>query len=152
LKAPLRTKTLSTKVSQEELAQLEAAASKRGLTLSEWCRCRKTLLASGNGQEPKASSDPDGTGHAVMAELVALPAILLNVMFKLANGQPLTAEEMQRLIDRADSDKPRRHGTDSCRRKSQKGSRKKNSDCFFVVSGSINRVAAVGDEPSDGSR
>jgi hypothetical protein len=36
----------------------------------------------------KASSDPDGTGHAVMAELVALRAILLNVMFKLANGQP----------------------------------------------------------------
>jgi hypothetical protein len=26
-------------------------------------------------------------------------------LFKLANGQTLTAEEMQRLIDRADSDK-----------------------------------------------
>ena len=60
-----------------------------------------------------------------MAELVALRAILLNVMFKLANGQPLTAEEMQRLIDRADSDKPRRHGADSCRRKSQKAAERK---------------------------
>ena len=40
-----------------------------------------------------------------MAELVALRAILLNVLFKLANGQTVTAEEMQRLIDRADSDK-----------------------------------------------
>jgi hypothetical protein len=39
---------------------------------------------------------------------VALRAILLNVMFKLANGQPLTAEEMQRLIDRADSDQPKK--------------------------------------------
>jgi lipase chaperone LimK len=39
---------------------------------------------------------------------VALRAILLNVMFKLANGQPLTAEEMQRVIDRADSDKPKK--------------------------------------------
>jgi hypothetical protein len=56
-------------------------------------------------------------------------------MFKLANGQPLTAEEMQRLINRADSDKPKK--TLSCRRKSQKGNGKKNSDRFFVVSGSI---------------
>jgi hypothetical protein len=102
VKPPLRTKTLSTKVSEEELAQLEAAASERGLTPSEWCR--ETLLASVNGHEPKAY-DPGGTGHAVMAELVALRAILLNVLFKLANGQTLTAEEMQRLIDRADSDK-----------------------------------------------
>ena len=38
-------------------------------------------------------------------ELVALRAILLNVLFKLANGEKPTAEEMQRLIDRADSDK-----------------------------------------------
>ena len=44
-------------------------------------------------------------GQALMAELVALRAILLNVLFKLANGQSVTAEEMQRLIDRADSDK-----------------------------------------------
>ena len=43
-----------------------------------------------------------------MAELPALRAILLNVLFKQANGQPLTAEEVQRLIDRADSDKLRK--------------------------------------------
>jgi hypothetical protein len=35
-------------------------------------------------------------------ELEALRAILLNVLFKQANAQTLTAEEMQRLIDRAD--------------------------------------------------
>jgi hypothetical protein len=102
--APLRTKTLSTKVSEEEFAQLEAAASERGLTLSEWCR--ETLLASVNGQQPKAS-DPGGTGHAFMAELVTLRTILLNVLFKQSNGER-TAEEMQRLIERADSDKLRK--------------------------------------------
>ena len=58
VKPPLRTKTLGTKVSEEEFAQLEAAASERGLTLSEWCR--ETLLASVNGhihqhlQRPRA--------------------------------------------------------------------------------------------------
>jgi len=107
VKPPLRTKTLGTKVSEEEFAQLEAAASERGLTLSEWCR--EMLLASVNGQEAK-SADPGRADQAVfagalMAELVALRAILLNVLFKLANGEKPTAEEMQRLIDRADSDK-----------------------------------------------
>jgi len=56
---PLRTKTLGTKVSEEEYAQLEEAASERGLTLSEWCR--ETLLASVNGQEQtclRASQTP----------------------------------------------------------------------------------------------
>jgi hypothetical protein len=105
VKPPLRSKTLSTKVSEEEFAQLEAAAGEAGLTLSEWFR--ETLLARVNGQEAK-TSDPGGSGHAVMAELLALRAILLNVVFKLANGQTLTAEEMQGLIDRADSDKLRK--------------------------------------------
>ena len=40
-----------------------------------------------------------------MAERVALRAILQNGMFKLEK-QPLTAKEMRRLIDRADSVKP----------------------------------------------
>jgi hypothetical protein len=95
---------------EEEFAQLEAAASERGLTLSEWCR--ETLLASVNGQGQKSAelssaiASASGTGQAaLMAELVALRAILLNVLFKQANGQTITAEEMQRLIDRADSDK-----------------------------------------------
>jgi hypothetical protein len=59
-----------------------------------------------NGQEPRAATDCAGTDQvAPMAELVALRAILLNVLFKLAKGQTLTAQEMRGLIDRADSDK-----------------------------------------------
>jgi hypothetical protein len=63
-----------------------------------------------NRQEEKydPSSVSAGTSQALMAELVALRAILLNVLFKQANGQTLTVEEMQRLIDRADSDKLKR--------------------------------------------
>jgi hypothetical protein len=104
VKPPLRTKTLGTKVRDQEYAQLEAAASERGLTLSEWCR--ETLLGKVNGQEEK-SADMGATSQALMAELVALRTILLNVLFK-ANGEKPTAEEMQRLIDRADSDKLRK--------------------------------------------
>ena len=36
--------------------------------------------------------------------------ILLNVLYKQANGERLTAEEMQRLIERADADKLQKAG------------------------------------------
>jgi len=72
VKPPLRTKTLGTKVSEEEFAQLEAAASERGLTLSEWCR--ETLLANVNGQEEKSAdsgrADQALFARSLMAELV----------------------------------------------------------------------------------
>jgi hypothetical protein len=105
VKPPLRTKSIGTKVTDEEYAELERAAKTGGKTLGEWCR--EILLARVTGQGLKAS-DPGGTGHAVMAEVVALRTILLNVMFKQSNGERLTAEEMQRLVDRADSDKLRK--------------------------------------------
>jgi hypothetical protein len=105
VKASLRTKCIGTKVSEEQYAQLQRAAQTEGKTLSEWCR--GVMLSSANGRPSKAT-ETGGDGHALMAELVALRAILLNVLFKLAKGEPVTAEEMQRLIDRADSDKLRK--------------------------------------------
>jgi hypothetical protein len=62
-----------------------------------------------------------------MAELVALRAILLNVLFKQANGQTLTAEEMQRLIDRADSDKLRKARERLWQAQESEGQRKEKS-------------------------
>ena len=51
-----------------------------------------------------ATSAADAT---VLAELLALRAILLNLHFHLCSGTPVTAETMQRLIERADQDKRR---------------------------------------------
>ena len=104
VKPALRTKSIGFKVSEEEYARLDAEAQTVRRSLGEWCR--EILLASVNGQEPKVATDSASTGEvALMAELVALRAILFNVLFKLAKGQTLTAQEMQGLIDRADSDK-----------------------------------------------
>jgi len=102
VKPSLRTKSIGFKVSEEEYSQLETSAQVSGRTVGEWCR--EVMLASANAQPPKAGPGAAGA-QALMAELVALRAILLNVLFKLANGEKPTAEEMQRLIDRADSDK-----------------------------------------------
>jgi hypothetical protein len=101
VKANLRTKSVGTKVSEEEYARLEEAAQKASKTLGEWCR--EVILRSTNGNSAEAGGGPQV--EALMAELVALRAILLNVIFKQANGERLTTEDMQRLIERADSDK-----------------------------------------------
>jgi hypothetical protein len=104
VKLSLRTRSIGTKVSEGEYAQLERAAQMAAKTLGDWCR--EVMLTSPNGQPAKATRTADEF-HVLMAEVVALGAILLNVLFKQANGEPLPAEDMQRLIDRADSGKLR---------------------------------------------
>jgi len=90
----LRTQSAGAKVTEREYAEIEKLAESRGLKVGEWCR--ETLLARVNGQEPRAATECAGTGQVtLMAELSALRAILRNVLFKLANGKSMTADEMQ---------------------------------------------------------
>ncbi len=122
----LRTRSAGAKVTEKEYAEIEKLAASRGLNVGEWCR--ETLLARVNGQAPRAATDCAGTGQvALMAELVALRAILLNVLFKLAKSQTLTAQEMQGLIDRADSDKLRKARERLLQAQESEGQRKEKS-------------------------
>ncbi len=99
MKPPLRTKSVGTKVSEEEFAALESRARARKLTLSEWVRAE--LLEPRNGES--------GAGTEVLlGEVLALRTILMNLMFSLANGKPVTPEAMRELIEKADGDKERR--------------------------------------------
>jgi hypothetical protein len=90
-----RTKSISTKVTDEEYAQMEALAG--GQTISEWAR--EVLLRAAKSNV---------TEHTVLAEVLALRTILLNALYKLSQGEALTGEEMQRLIERADQGKLRK--------------------------------------------
>jgi hypothetical protein len=88
----LRTKSISTKVTDEEYAQFEALAGEQ--TISEWAR--DVLLKA-----PKSNAGE----QTILAELLALRTILLNMHFAVSQGQTLTAEQMQQLIERADQNK-----------------------------------------------
>ena len=48
------------------------------------------------------------TEGVLLAELLALRAVLLNVMFRMANGEAVSKDEMRQLIERADRDKQKR--------------------------------------------
>ena len=96
----LRSRTVGCKMTDAECERLTALAEREGLTLSEWCR--EVLLERANGAKPNSAKE------TVLAEVLALRTILLNVSYQLAQGVPLTADEMQSLIDRADQDKLRK--------------------------------------------
>jgi hypothetical protein len=88
----MRTKCLSTKLTRDEYALIEAAAGSQ--RVSEWAR--ETLLAAANRH---------AVVWIVLAELLALRTILLNLSFATSRGEPLTGDGMQRLIALADAEK-----------------------------------------------
>ncbi len=100
MKGPLRNRSLGTKLTEVEYASVETAALRAGLGLSEWCR--RVVLESAD-REASGQSD-----SVVLAELLSLRAVLLNVMFRLSRGTPLSEDEMRQLIERADRDKHKR--------------------------------------------
>ena len=99
MKPPLRIKSVSTKVSEEEFVALESRARARKLTLSEWVRAE--LL------EPRGGESGAGT-EVLLGEVLALRTILMNLLFSLSNGKAVTPEAMRELIEKADGDKERR--------------------------------------------
>jgi len=94
-KPVFRRKSIGTKVSEEEYARLEALA--QGRTMSEWVR--EVLLGELEGKPARPAEE------TLLAEVLGLRTILLNLHFTLAQGEAITAEGMQAIIDRADADK-----------------------------------------------
>ena len=100
MKHALRTKSVGTKVSEAELRVLESRADAAGLTLSAWVR--DVLLGSSVEMGTMAAE------RAILAEMLAMRAIILNFILKLSARQPLTEEVSRELIAWADSNKMRR--------------------------------------------
>jgi hypothetical protein len=87
-----RTKSISTKVTEEEYALFEGLAGEQ--TMSEWAR--EVLLEA---------TKPSLAEQTIVAELLALRMIVLNALFSIANREPLTTQDMQGIINRADAGK-----------------------------------------------
>ena len=90
--ASRRTKSIGTKVTPEEYARIHALAGEQ--PISEWVRA--ALLKA---------ADASQADSIALAELLALRTVLLNLHFHVCSGAPVTAETMQRLIERADPNK-----------------------------------------------
>jgi len=84
-KSVLRNKSIGTKVSDEEYAQLEKLAEARGLTLSEWFR--ELALA-------ELIAHP--AEQVILAEILALRMLYLNTVQILGQKGEVTTEEVAR--------------------------------------------------------
>jgi hypothetical protein len=95
----LRTRTMSTKVTEDEFARFEDQAVDRGVNLGEWVR--ESLLERLKQEEVAGS-------ETLLAEVMALRTIVINLAVAQARGQPMSQEKIQDLIDHADRERFRR--------------------------------------------
>ena len=87
-----RTRSVSTKVTEAEYQQFARLAGEQ--TISTWVRA--VILKA---------IERDPIQVRLLAEILATRTILLNLHFATANGEECPVADMQRLIDRADSEK-----------------------------------------------
>jgi predicted RNA-binding Zn ribbon-like protein len=97
---PSRTRSIGTKVTAEEYAQLEACARDSRMSISEWSR--QALLAAANLGRASAGD------QAILAEVIALRTIVANLTYAFTSEGTVTAEQMRAFIERADSTKSKR--------------------------------------------
>ena len=88
----LRTKSVGTKLTEDEYTALETRANGRRLSAF----ARELLLTS--ARQPTDAA-------LLLAELSALRTILVNVLLEIANGRVLSADGMRELIQDADHDR-----------------------------------------------
>ena len=95
-KPGFRTKTIATRITPEELRQIEAAAARDGRTLAEWLR---ELALQAAKQRP---SDPI---ELLLAEQSALRYMLLNLFYATAQanaeGKHLLPDSVVKIRDQA---------------------------------------------------
>lgn len=99
-KPGFRSKTVATRLTPDELAEVESAAERAGKPLSEWVR--ETALAASR----RRSADPV---ELLLAEIWALRYALLSLFHAGAQatteGRPLLPESVLKVRDRADAKK-----------------------------------------------
>jgi hypothetical protein len=89
-----RVKSIATRLTEAELSEVEAAASKVGKKLSEWLR--DTALASVRAPQEEQ------TDLVLLAEIMGMRALMLNLFAQASKG-PLSAEDMRRMSAYADA-------------------------------------------------
>jgi hypothetical protein len=96
----MRVRTASTKVTEAEFAELEAFASQRGQSVSEWIR--QTILAEARSQRNTAT-----TVH-LFTELVGIQLLLINTLGPLIRGERMTADHLTAILRQVQSTKTRK--------------------------------------------
>ena len=91
--------TASIKVTDQELAQLESAAARRGVRLGEWIR--DVLLREAKLRSYQPDADPQ------MVEIIGLQMFLTRILSTIACGERMNIEQCQELMRNVRANKSR---------------------------------------------
>jgi hypothetical protein len=95
-----RTRSISVKVTDAEYPALSSCAETMRMKVAEWGRY--ALLEA--ARQSVAQAGAGGGEHLLLlTEQCAFRAAVLNILFAMAKGEPLTAERMRELVARADA-------------------------------------------------
>ncbi len=108
-----RTKSIATRVTEAEFAEVESAAASAGQKVAEWLR-----YAALSQARAKLSQDTD---PILLAEIVGMRALMLNLFAKASEG-PLSKEDLRKVSEYAEAIKEQKAEEVLARRK-RKGSR-----------------------------
>jgi hypothetical protein len=97
MQRPQLSKSIGTKLSEAQHDAFVARARTQGLSASELNR--QIILSYLSG------TDTSQQIRVLLAELLSQGTVNRNILFLIANGESVTAEQMQELIARADSNK-----------------------------------------------
>ena len=89
-----RAKSIATRLTEVELGEIEAAASKAGKKVSEWLR--EAALRSAR------SPQQESTDAVLLAEIIGMRDLMLNLFAQASRG-PLSTEDMRKISVYADS-------------------------------------------------
>jgi len=109
----LRTKSIATRVTEAEFAEVESAAARAGQKVAEWLR-----YAALSQARAKLSQDTD---PVLLAEIAGMRALMLNLFARASEG-PLSKEDLRKISEYAEAIKEQKAEEVLARRK-RKGSR-----------------------------
>lgn len=89
-----RARSIATRLTETEFAEVEASAAAAGKKVAEWLRDAALLQARADNEE---TTDP-----ILLAELMAIRTLILN-LFAAASKGPLTDESLRKMLAYADS-------------------------------------------------
>ena len=96
-----RTQTISTKMTEEEVRQLQRAASAEGKRMGEWVRDALLRASLANGSFARDEE------AVVLTEIIGIQLFLMNVLAPLTRGENITPEQYQTIIKGVQSSKAR---------------------------------------------
>ena len=93
-----RARSIATRLTEAEFAEVESAAAKGGKKLAEWLRDAALTQA-------RASQEP--TDSILLAEIMGMRSLMLNLFARASEG-PISVDDLRKMSSHADSIKEQR--------------------------------------------